>query len=148
MKKLEFTIDIQSPPKEVWEKMLNKDTYLEWTGVSWPGSDYKGKWEKGEKIRFASEDGSGTLAEIKELEPYKKMHADHIAVLEKGGIEDTKSDIAKRWIGTQEVYFFAPKGNATNLKVELLVYPEWEKMFTDGWPNALKKLKEICERKN
>ena len=148
MKKLEYTIDIQSSQKEIWEKMLNKDTYVEWTNVSWPGSFYKGKWEKGEKLRFISEDGSGTLAQITELEPYRKIHADHIAILEKGGIEDRESDVAKGWIGTQETYIFTPKGNGTHLKVEMLINPDWEKMFNDGWPNALAKLKEICERKN
>jgi hypothetical protein len=29
--------------------------------------------------------------------------------------------------------------------VEINIYPDWEKMFSDGWPKALAKLKEIYE---
>jgi hypothetical protein len=31
------------------------------------------------------------------------------------------------------------------LAVEMIINPDWQKMFDDGFPNALKKLKEICE---
>ena len=35
---------------------------------------------------------------------------------------------------------------STELKTEMNVEPEWEEMLGDGWPKALAKLKEICER--
>jgi uncharacterized protein YndB with AHSA1/START domain len=71
MKKLEFKIDINATAKKVWDTMLAPDTYKEWVSVSWPGSDYKGKWAKDEKIRFHGEGQGGTLAIIDEIKPYE-----------------------------------------------------------------------------
>jgi len=148
MKKLTYQISISAPVQEVWNTMLQPDTYKKWVEVSWPGSFYKGNWEKDARISFVSKDGSGTLAEIKEIIPYKKIGAEHIAVLLPGGIEDTTSDLAKGWVGITEHYNFIQRKDETVLEVEINTHPAWEKMFNDGWPNALQKLKEICEQNN
>jgi hypothetical protein len=81
-----------------------------------------------------------------EHKPYDYSFAKHIAVLNPGGIEDRDSDVAKGWIGTTESYSFTEQNDVTELKIELTINPEWEKMFSDGWPKALAKLKEICEQ--
>lgn len=146
MKKLEYSISINATTKKVWDIMLQPSTYVQWVEAAWPGSFYEGKWEQGEKIKFISENGSGTLAVIKELKLYEYLLAEHSAILGKGGIEDVTSDMAKGWVGTTESYYFSGDDTTTNLNVEIVTNPAWEKMFNDGWPNALKKLKEICER--
>ena len=146
MKKLEFKIDIDASAKKVWETMINPQTFKEWISASYPGSYYKGQWKKGENIKFLSADNAGTLATILELTPYEYILAKHIAVINPDGTEDRNSDKAKGWIGTTEAYTFAERNGRTELKVEVNTYPEWEKMFTDGWPKRLKKLKEISER--
>ena len=87
------------------------------------------------------------MATIIELRPYEYILAKHIAVIDAGGKEDRNSDLAKGWIGTTESYTFTEKNGKTELKIEINTYPDWEKMFKDGWPNALKKLKEISERR-
>jgi len=145
MTNLEYKIHIKAPKQKVWEIMLQPDTYKEWTGASWPGSFYEGKWAENEKIKFIGKDGSGTLALIEVFKPYEYISAKHIAVLDKGK-EDSDSDIAKSWVGTMENYLFSERNGETDLTVEMEVYPDWQKMFDDGFPNALKKLKEICEQ--
>ena len=145
MKKLEYSIDINATTEKIWTTMLSPETYAVWTNISWPGSFYQGNWKQGENIRFISENGSGTLAAITQFEPYRYILANHIAVLLPGGAEDRESEMAGSWIGTTESYTFTGKDNTTHLKVEMTVNPHWEKMFNDGWPNALAKLKEICE---
>ena len=125
--------------------MLQPDTYKEWTAASWPGSYYEGEWKAGKDIKFISDDGSGTLAHIKEVKPFEHIASEHIAILQKGGIEDTTSEQAKNWIGITENYNFKETKGETTLIVEIITRPDWEKMFNDGFPNALKKLKEICE---
>jgi uncharacterized protein YndB with AHSA1/START domain len=147
MKKLEYSIEIKSSPARVWKLMLDQQTYKEWTKVSWPGSDYKGKWAKGEDIQFIGADGSGTLAHIDEFVPEKKMSATHVAALLPGGVQDRDSEIAKGWVGTTEQYTLSAAGNTTTLTVEIGAKPGWEEMFDAGWPAALKKIKEICEEK-
>jgi uncharacterized protein YndB with AHSA1/START domain len=146
MKKLVFNISINAPKQKVWDTMLQPETYKEWVAASWPGSFYKGKWARGEKISFISDDGSGTLALIQELKPGEFISAVHIAILLAGGIEDTASELAKNWVGITEQYTFKANNGTTELAIEINTKPDWEKMFNDGWPNALKKLKEICER--
>ena len=145
MKDLQYKIHINAPRQKVWETMIDPDTYKEWTNASWPGSYYEGKWEKGEKIKFISKDGSGTLALIEEYNPYDYIGAKHIAIVQKGGKKDDESDIAKGWIGTLESYTFNEDSGETDLTVTIVTNPSWQKMFDDGFPNALKKLKEICE---
>jgi len=131
--------------KKVWEMMINPVTYKEWTNVSWPDSYYEGEWKQGANVRFLSPEGGGTLANIVEFKPYEFILAKHIAVINSDGSEDHDSDTAKNWIGTTESYRFAEKNGKTELNTEMHIDTEWEKMFVDGWPKAMAKLKEICE---
>lgn len=148
MKKLEYKIEIAASRDKVWKTMLDKETYREWTNVSWPGSTYIGKWEKGAKIRFVDEkDTGGTVAEIVELRKAEYMKANHVAIATPNGGEDTTSPEAKGWIGTTEEYTFNEKNGKTEVIATITTNPDWEKMFNDGWPPALQKLKEISERK-
>lgn len=156
MKKLEFKIDIATNRQKVWDTMFNPKTYKEWVNASWPGAYYEGNWKQGENLRFISPGQGGTLATLVELRPYEFILAKHIAVISSDGTEDRDSDLAKGWIGTTESYTFTEKNarlndpvgqGKTQIKVEINTKPDWEKMFSDGWPNALKKLKEISERR-
>ncbi|HZY78455.1 MAG TPA: SRPBCC domain-containing protein [Cyclobacteriaceae bacterium] len=142
---LEYKIEISAPAKTVWHTMLGEETYKQWAGKSWPDSFYEGKWAKGEEIRFIGPDGSGTLAKVVALTPYKSIVVQHIAMLDKGR-EDRTSDGAKGWIGTMEGYKFDERDGNTTVTVTMETTPEWQKMFDDGWPGALDELKKISER--
>jgi uncharacterized protein YndB with AHSA1/START domain len=147
VKTLQYEITIDATPQKVWETMLDKETYVQWAGVSWPGSSYHGEWKKGSSIRFTGEEGGGgTLAEITELEPYSRVAADHVAVLLEDGSEDRESDMAKGWIGTTEAYTFTGENGSTKLDVEITTAPEWASMFDEGWPKALEALKQLAEQ--
>lgn len=146
MENLKYKVEISAPAKQVWETMLQEDTYQQWVGKSWPNSFYEGKWAKGEKIKFIGPDGSGTLAEIVEMTPYKSVTARHIAVLGPGGVEDRTGEMAKSWLGTTEGYEFAEHAGKTTLTVLIETTPQWRQMFDDGWPDALEELKKLAER--
>lgn len=146
MKTLEFNIDINSDKKSVWDTMLQRETYQEWVGDTWPNSTYEGEWKQGEEIKFLAPGQGGTLARIDELRPHDYLRAEHIGLVNKDGSVDRDSDVAKGWAGTEESYTFSGTNGKTNVKVEIKTQPEWEKMFSEDWPRALKKLKEICER--
>lgn len=145
MEHLEYKIEIAAPAKKVWETMLGEDTYKQWTSKSWPGSSYDGQWLKGQEIRFAGPDGSGTLAILDEVKPHENVLARHIAILTAGGGVDKTSDIAKGWIGTTEEYRLAERGGKTMLTVIIKAPAEWRQMFDEGWPGALEELKRIAE---
>jgi hypothetical protein len=146
MKKLTFKIDIDAKPKKVWDTMIDPVTYKEWTNVSWPDSYFEGEWKQGANLKFLSNEGGGTLANIVEFKPYEFILAKHIAVINNDRTEDRDSDTAKGWIGTLESYRFTEKNGKTKLSTEMNINPEWESMFADSWPKAMAKLKEVCER--
>jgi uncharacterized protein YndB with AHSA1/START domain len=147
VKPLHFEITINASPQKVWETMLERETYVQWVNVSWPGSRYHGEWKKGASIRFTGADGGGgTLAEITELQPHSRVAARHIAILLEDGSEDRESEMAKEWIGTTEAYTFTGENGSTKLEVDLATAPEWASMFEEGWPNALKALKALAEK--
>lgn len=146
MKHLEYDIDIAADRKTVWGVMLQPETYKEWVQASWPGSTYKGKWAKGEEILFISPEGGGTVAHIDEYKPYETVLARHVGVVNPDGTQDRKPGTANDWIGTLERYTFLEKNGKTRIRVDIDTAPAWESMFNDGWPAALRKLKEVCEK--
>jgi hypothetical protein len=86
------------------------------------------------------------VAEIVDIKPQEFVLAKHVAMLAADGMEDKDSDMAKGWIGITEDYYFTEEGGITTLKVEIKTNPAWADMFQDGWPKALAKLKELCEK--
>ena len=145
MKKIEFKIDINAGKKKVWETMFNPDSYKKWVNVSWPGSHYEGVWKEGSDVKFLSDRGGGTMANPEKYNPYDEVFVKHVAVLNADGSEDRSSDIAKGWIGSTEAYSFTEHDHKTQVKVEIHTNPDWEKMFSDGWPAALDELKKLSE---
>ena len=146
MKKLTYKTTINAARNKVWDTMLQPETYKEWAGAAWPDSNYEGEWKAGTNIRFIGPDGSGTLASLLEVRKPEFISAKHIAVLLPGGVEDRESKAAQDWLGIMENYTFKEKDGSTELIVDIETSPSWTKMFDEGWPSALKKLKEICER--
>lgn len=146
MERLEYNIEIAAPAKQVWETMLQKETYEQWVAKSWPDSTYKGEWKKGSEIRFTGDGESGTLAVLEEVKPYEYVLAKHIALINDDGSIDKTSEQAKNWYGITEEYRFTEKNGKTTVHVTILTPPEWKAMFDDGWPIALEELKKLAER--
>lgn len=146
MKKFAFKITIKADKRKVWTTMLNADTYKQWIEPSWPGSTFIGSWKEGQTIRFISRSGEGTQAFLQEVKPYECIKATHNAIVLRDGSEDRNSEMAKGWVGITESYYFTEKNGETEVTVEINTKPAWESMFSDGWPAALAKLKEIVER--
>ena len=148
--KMHFEILINAPVQKVWDTMLEQDTYREWTSAFDPTSYYEGTWEKGSKIKFLSTDGGGMLAEIAENNPLKFISIRHLGEL-KQSVEDTSIEKNSMWDPAYENYTFTDKVTETQLEVDLEMpsTPESKammEMFQGMWPNALLKLKEICEK--
>jgi uncharacterized protein YndB with AHSA1/START domain len=145
MKTLHFHISLNAPKETVWKTMLEPDSYKVWTTEFTPGSYYEGSWNKGAKIRFLSPDGEGMSSEIAENRKYEFISVKHLGII-KNGIEDRESPEAKAWALSFENYTFTEKAGVTELRVDMEIEPENEKMFKDVWPKALAKLKQLCEK--
>lgn len=148
--KLHFETMINAPVAKVWEMMLGAETYKQWTAAFDPSSYYEGSWEKGSQIKFLGDGGSGMLSEIVENVPAKFISIRHLGEI-RNGVEDTTSEAVQKWLPAFENYTFEERDGGTWLQIDLEVMSSEEskkmmEMFKDMWPNALLKLKEICER--
>lgn len=148
MKKLTYQLTIDAPAEHVFKTMLAKETYKQWTAAFNPTSDFEGSWEKGEKIYFVgmNEKGEkeGMVARIAENIPNQYLSIQHYGILDNGQ-EVTEGAAVESWAGAFENYSFIDLGNQTTVKVDVDTNEEYIDYFEQAWPDALKRLKEICE---
>ncbi len=143
-KTLHFSIAIHAPKEKVWQKMLDKESYEQWTAAFSAGSTYQGSWEKGAQIRFVDPSGNGMLSEIAENRPFEFVSIRHLGWIMQGK-EDTTSPAITSWAPAYENYTFKEDNGVTTLEISIDVTEAFEKDMQDAWPKALDKLKEICE---
>lgn len=144
---LHFNILIKTPVNTVYSAMLEK--FTEWTAVFSANSYYTGSWDKGAAIRFLTKDAYGSLvgilSQIKEHLPEKLVSIEHIGVVE-GGEELTEGPAAEVWKGALENYSFKETEQGTHVTVTQDTTESYVDYFNKTYPEALAKLKEICER--
>jgi hypothetical protein len=150
MQKLHFSILINAPKDKVWHSMLDDKPYREWTKAFNEGSYYKGSWEKGSKILFLGPDPNtgeegGMVSRIAENKPYEFISIEHLGIVQ-NGVEDTTSEVARKWAPAFENYTFNDKDGATEVLVDIDIEDEHAQMFNEMWPEALRKLKELAEK--
>ena len=150
MQKLHFSILINAPKDKVWHSMLDDKSYREWTKAFNEGSYYKGSWEKGSKILFLGPDPktgeeAGMVSRVAENKPYEFISIEHLGVVQ-NGVEDTTSEVARKWAPAFENYRFNDKDGATEVLVDIDIEDEHVQMFNEMWPEALRKLKALAEK--
>ncbi|MCR6722599.1 MAG: SRPBCC domain-containing protein [Chitinophagaceae bacterium] len=147
MKKVHYNVTINAPAEKVFNTMLEKKSYEQWTAAFNPTSTYEGSWGKGDKIYFIGEhEGKkgGMVARIAENIPNKFVSIEHYGILEDGK-EITEGPAVEAFAGTHENYSFEPKGGGTLLSIEVDTVEQYADYFDQTWPVALAKLKEIAE---
>lgn len=146
MQKLHFSILISAPREKVWDTMLNDETYRQWTTAFSPGSCYVGGWEKGESIRFVSEEDkeSGMFARIVENRRHDFISIEHLGEI-KDGVEELFGEEVAAAGGFHENYTFNDKDGQTELLIDVDSDDKYVAMFKAMWPAALQQLKELCE---
>ena len=124
--------------------MLEDATYREWTKVFAPNSQFQGNWDEGSEIRFVDDSGSGMLSRIVANRPNEFVSIEHL-----GEIVDGKENESPAWKGALENYTYDESNGGTLLTVELTgaeMPADMEEMFSEMWPKALNRLKELCEK--
>ncbi|MBP9760386.1 MAG: SRPBCC domain-containing protein [Candidatus Pacebacteria bacterium] len=146
MEKITFTTIINAPREKVWNTMLKKDTYQEWTVPFHEGSTYDGNWEEGSEMKFMGPSEDGSVSGMYAVIATNRLH-EFISIKHLG---EFKNDEKTPWPDVEgqegyENYTFKDVDGGTEVLVELTVPAEWKSMFEDMWPKALAKLKEIAE---
>lgn len=148
METLHFDITIDAPVATVWETMLSAEAYRVWSEPFSPGSFFEGSWDEGSEIRFLGPDEHGVLggliATISENLPNERVSMIFTGQVV-NGLDDTDSTLARAISGATETYRFYEDGPRTTVTVETQVFEEEKTELEEGWPRALRRLKELAE---
>jgi len=152
MKKIQFTITINAPANKVYTTMLglsDKSTYEQWTALFNPTSTYEGSWEKGQKMLFVGVDEKGEkggmVSRIADHVPNQFVSIQHYGLI-KGSEEITTGPEVEKWANGLENYTFEESNGVTTVTIDLDTADEFEDYMNEFYPQALNKLKEICEQ--
>lgn len=147
---LHFNIHIDASVEQVYDTMIDEQTYRDWTSAFSTGSRYEGSWEKGAKIKFLGPGKNGNcmgmIGRIKENIPLEKISIEMLGFMEKGE-ENLHSPAAASSAGAREDYFFNNDRGATRLSIQTEISQAHKEDFLNCWPGVLEKLKTICENK-
>lgn len=152
MKKIQFKVSINAPANKVFNAMLgieNKSTYEQWTASFNPTSTYDGSWNKGSKILFVGVDDKGEkggmVSRILENIPDQFVSIQHYGLV-KANQEITEGPEVEKWANGLENYTFEENNGSTLVTVDLDTTEDFVDYMNNAYPNALNKLKEICEK--
>ncbi|WP_293788972.1 SRPBCC domain-containing protein [uncultured Pedobacter sp.] len=140
MEKIQFKTTINAPRAKVWDVLFGLKTYPEWTAVFAEGSQVETDWKKGSRAIFGDGKGNGMVAMIHENIPYQHLSIKHV-----GEIKNGKEKL-HNWGESFENYTLNEKNGETELLIDMDMVKEWVEYFTETWPKALAKVKEIAER--
>jgi uncharacterized protein YndB with AHSA1/START domain len=150
MDTLHFEITVAAPVETVWDTMLSRETYRQWTEAFSPGSDYEGSWDEGAEITFSGVEPDGSRGGLVARVTENRRH-NHVALRIVGqlvdDVVDTDSDAVKALSAYTERYRFVPAGADTTVLVSTDVEADEAAVVEAGWRVALVKLKELAEER-
>lgn len=152
MEKKSFSILINANKKIVWDVLWDEESYPVWTSAFMEGSTVEADkrsgselWKKGSTIRFLGPGNEGMISSINENVPEEFMSFKHIGIVTKGK-DDFDSEQSREWKGAMENYVLRSIDGKTELTVNMDISPTYLDYFTNAWPKALKKVKELAEQ--
>ena len=141
---LHYSIKIHAPKEKVWDMMLGKEGYKQWASVFAEGSYYEGTWEQGEKLKFLMPEGDGMASIVDELVPHEYSSIKHTHSI-KEWKEQTEDESGFEY-PAYENYTFIDHNGSTLVKVSVDMPDEYVSMMDEVFPEALEKLKSLCEQ--
>lgn len=145
MKALSFTTTINAAPEKVWKVLWEDATYRQWTSVFSEGSYALSSWKEGARVHFMASGGNGMFSEITKLIPNEYMEFLHLGEM-KNGKEQPETEETKKWAGAKETYTLKQNGNSTELDVSVDITGDHEKYFSEVFPKALERVKQLSEQ--
>ncbi len=148
--KIHINVTINAPVEKVYNTMLDKKTYSEWTSEFNPDSYYEGSWARGSRILFLGTDpngkAGGMVGRIRENIPNAFLSIEYLGII-KDDKEILSGPEVEDWVGNLENYSFKEKDGITELTIDVDSNEELKAFFEETWPKALDKLKALCENK-
>ena len=142
MKKIQFTIEINTSKERVWKTLWEDITFRDWANIIDEGTYIKGVMKEGNEIQFISSvSGYGVTDLIEKLNPNEFVLFRHAADTKESGQQERE----KEWTGGTESYSLAEKNGVTTLIVKTDVPQEQEETFNSRFPRALERIKTLAE---
>ncbi|MFN2440294.1 MAG: SRPBCC domain-containing protein [Chitinophagaceae bacterium] len=146
MQKINFSTSINAPKEKVWNVLWDDASYRKWTSAFTEGSyAVTDNWKEGSEVKFLDPKGSGMISKVAANRPNEYMSFEHLGEI-RDGVEDRDSEKIKEWAGAKENYTLKEVNGKTELKIDMDISEEYKDMFTDMWPKALEKVKELSEK--
>lgn len=149
MERLNFSRQIHAPVEQVFDTMVGKEGYKQWTSVFNCTSDFEGSWGEGEKIMFVAlnKEGKreGMLGTVEAYVPNRFVSVRYYGVLD-GEEEITEGDIAEGFKDMYENFSFDSSDEGTSVSVDVDVEDAFKPYLQETYPKALERLKQICEQ--
>src|SRR5690606_17359305 len=133
-----------APRQKVWEVLWGDGTYSQWTSVFSEGSRAESDWQQGSKVLFLDGKGSGMYSRIEERRDSEFMSFRHLGEV-KDGEEQPGNDGTKEWENALENYTLRERNGGTELLVEMDGTDEFKEYFSDTFPKALNRVKQLAE---
>ncbi len=150
MKLLELKQMIKSPVNQVWETIIGKETYPNWTKVFGGSSEFVGEWKEGEKVYFVGSANGETAGMVSMIE--KLVEGKYISIIPigmfMGKIENAVISNENEWIGSSESYTLIQDGENTIFELKANIPDEFFYSFSDMWKRGLLRLANLCESGN
>lgn len=144
LKRFQLSINIAAPASKVYQMLVGRDSYQQWTSAFGDGLYFEGSWQKGQRMRFLTPEGHGVVSEVAENRPNEFLSIRHLGYIADDGVEDTSSDAIRAWAPAYENYNLTAIPQGTTLTIEQDITEDFASM-PDAWPKALAILKALCE---
>lgn len=144
MKDMHYSVAINASRAKVWDTLWQDETFPEWAGLIDPGTYMVGELKEGNEVQYISaENGYGVTSLVDQLVEGEYLLLKHQADTQDNG----ENEREKEWTGGEESYRLTEHDGITTLAVAFGVPPNQEEYFSEAYPKALQRVKELAEMK-
>lgn len=138
---MQFTITIEAPRNKVWSTLFDDKTFRDWGNIIDEGQYMVGEIKEGNEVQCMSSSGYGVTSLVEKLIPNEFVLFRQMADTKEHGEQKRE----KEWTGGAESYSLAEEDGHTTVTVEIDVPDGLEEIFTERFPKALQRVKELAE---
>src|SRR5690606_4057372 len=144
MKTIKKEIEIPAPKEKVWAVLLDDTFTKDWYSLFSEGTTAQTDWIEGHKITFTDKTNNGIFGRIERKKPYERITFVYDGMVI-NGTEDTESDMARQYIGTEETYRLADREGNTVLSISSDMGDDMFDEMSRKWESALQRISELSQ---
>jgi len=137
MKKLQFSIKINSSKEKLWSVLWDDQSFRDWASLIDEGTYIKGEMKEGNEIQFISSvNGYGVTSLVSKLIPNEYVLFKHASDTQNIGTATRD----KQWSGGSESYSLIEEKGQTVLTIKSEIPEDLVEIFNTSIPKALERI--------